>query len=654
MKQTTTLSQRITLIIGLQLSLTVLLGGSAIWRMSIASRGAQFLSSAVIPQAAVAEEISNDSSTMQLAARTYGFTGEDSQLKTAREAQGRLESALGKAKALAVSYPELVQLRQTAATAETQLASFAALMSATEKNITELTRIRSDLETNAKNFMKETAGYLASQNQKIREEIHAGLPADKLDERVTKIGGITGIITAGNTIRVTIFKAQTLRDATLLDALDGQFAEIQQNLDAIAHITYQPANLQKLQVVGAAVHAFEASARQIAESYRGSAAIAVKRQQAAQAFDEAIDVIQGSSMRQTDEFARSARANLDGSSRWLLAGLLAVVTLGVTISVLVVRRINRLLGNVTESLGAGSDQVAAAATQVSAASQSLAEGSSEQAATIEEISSSLEEVTSMTRYNAVNASSAKEAANQARSSAELGAEKMQEMQGAMEAVSRSSSDISKIIKTIDEIAFQTNILALNAAVEAARAGEAGAGFAVVAEEVRSLAQRSAQAAKETATKISEATARSELGVGLSRNVATVLQDILGKARDVDRLVSEVAAASQEQSTGLGQLAEAVCQLDKVTQSNAANAEETAAAAEELNAQSSELQHEAMGLAGLVGRSSHAAAKPAAPTASRPLPPALPAGPAVPPLPAPPRTNHASDPAADAALDLQFK
>jgi methyl-accepting chemotaxis protein len=266
----------------------------------------------------------------------------------------------------------------------------------------------------------------------------------------------------------------------------------------------------------------------------------------------------------------------------------------------IIRRATRALTKAADSLSQGALQVAAASGQVSSSSQSLAEGASEQAASLEEISSSVEELASMTRRNADSAQSGKAASGQARDAAEAGATEMAHMQTAMNAIQQSSNDISKIIKTIDEIAFQTNILALNAAVEAARAGEAGAGFAVVADEVRSLAQRSAVAARETADKIDDATKRSAQGVEISGRVAAGLQQILVKAREVDQLVGEVATASHEQSEGIGQINMAISQMDKVTQSNAASAEETASAAEELNAQSEELRTTSQQLAALVG------------------------------------------------------
>jgi methyl-accepting chemotaxis protein len=279
---------------------------------------------------------------------------------------------------------------------------------------------------------------------------------------------------------------------------------------------------------------------------------------------------------------------------------LLVVGLGVTVSILIGKSISRILRRLVGELNSGAEQTASAAGHVSASSQSLAEGSSEQAASLEETSASLEEMSSMTKRNAENAQKANDLAKQARSAAEKGAGDMQAMSTAMDAIKTSSDDIAKIIKTIDEIAFQTNILALNAAVEAARAGEAGMGFAVVADEVRNLAQRSAQAAKETAAKIEGAIAKTAQGVEINTKVGQALNEIVAKARQVDELAAEVASASREQTQGILQINTAVSQMDKVTQSNAATAEESAAAAEQLNAQAEIITQSVGELLKLVG------------------------------------------------------
>ncbi len=309
---------------------------------------------------------------------------------------------------------------------------------------------------------------------------------------------------------------------------------------------------------------------------------------------------------------------IDASARQARLVIVVITTVallaGALLSWFIVRRTNRVLATVAEQLGAGADQTAAAAGQVSSASQSLAEGASEQAASLEETSASLEEISSMTKRNAESANQAKQLSNQTRQAAEAGAASITEMQQAMGAIKESSASIAKIVKTIDEIAFQTNILALNAAVEAARAGEAGAGFAVVADEVRSLAQRSAQSAKETAGKIEESVVRSEHGVQISEKVAQSFGEIVAKARQVDELVAEIATASSEQSQGIGQVSTAVAQMDKVTQSNAAGAEESASASEELNAQAEVMRESVRELQSLVGAASHPS--PAAPAKAR--------------------------------------
>ena len=264
---------------------------------------------------------------------------------------------------------------------------------------------------------------------------------------------------------------------------------------------------------------------------------------------------------------------------------------------------NRALAGISESLQEGADQTASSAGQLSSASRSLAASTSEQSASVTEASASLEEISAMIRATAENASKAKEFAGQARGAAEVGKQTMEEMKQAMKSIEVSSLDIAKIVKNIDEIAFQTNILALNAAVEAARAGEAGAGFAVVADEVRSLAQRSAAAAKETADKIEAAIANSQRGSRSCSNVGESLEQIVERVAAADVLVAEIASAAREQSQGIRQVGVAMTQMDKVTQGNAASAEQSSSAAEELTNQAQLLQENVEQLQSLIASTS---------------------------------------------------
>jgi methyl-accepting chemotaxis protein len=287
------------------------------------------------------------------------------------------------------------------------------------------------------------------------------------------------------------------------------------------------------------------------------------------------------------------------------------------LSVFVARSIPRPFQLLINELASLSNSVNFASREVSAASQSLAEGASEQAASLEETSASLEEMTSMVKRNAEAASRAKIIANETRIAADAGSGDMTEMKTAMSEIRSSSTEVAKIVKGIDEIAFQTNILALNAAVEAARAGEAGAGFAVVADEVRNLAQRSALSARETAEKIADAIQKSERGVQIGIKVAANFEQIATKTREVDQYVAEIASASFEQAQGVSQVNIAVTQMDKVTQSNAASAEECAASAAQLSSQAGSVTGAVQTLQELVGGRRNTGAGSTAPTPSAP-------------------------------------
>ncbi len=256
------------------------------------------------------------------------------------------------------------------------------------------------------------------------------------------------------------------------------------------------------------------------------------------------------------------------------------------------RALNGALDNIEDTLAGAAtaaEQVASAASQISGGSQALAQGASEQASSLEEVSSSLQEMASMARQNTGNASEARSMAEGAADSTKKGVSGMGRLSVAMEKIKESSDSTAKIVKTIDEIAFQTNLLALNAAVEAARAGEAGKGFAVVAEEVRALAMRSAEAAKNTAELIDESVTNAQEGVTVHADVLAQLQEIEAGVTRVREVMAEIAAASEQQTDGVDEINGAVEEMNGVTQTTAASAEESASAAEELTGQSGRLR-----------------------------------------------------------------
>jgi methyl-accepting chemotaxis protein len=289
--------------------------------------------------------------------------------------------------------------------------------------------------------------------------------------------------------------------------------------------------------------------------------------------------------------------SLDAADAQVTASLLqaggvagALAAIGATLFYLLVSRsVVRPINRLTQGLAEGADQVRDASKQVSTSSQELARSTGEQASALEETSAALEQMSAMTQTNATHASEANNHTDQARDAAQAGDRTMQRLAEAMDAINHSAEKISRIIKVIEEIAFQTNLLALNAAVEAARAGEHGKGFAVVADEVRSLAQRAAQAAGETSQLIEESVGRAAEGTQVAGEFAEALTGIVADITKVSDLVSGITTASQEQAQGISQVNSAMGQIDKLTQGNAAGSEQSAAAAEQLSAQADTLK-----------------------------------------------------------------
>jgi methyl-accepting chemotaxis protein len=331
------------------------------------------------------------------------------------------------------------------------------------------------------------------------------------------------------------------------------------------------------------------------------------------------------SVDENHQFAEATSAAVDeavASGRLgIIVGLVLAFVVGGTVATLMIRRSGQVLRSSVTELRAAAQQVASASTHVATSAQSLSRGAAEQAASLEETSASMEEMASMTRRNAENSEQAAIVMRETERLVHGADAALHDMVASMTAIKESSDKVSRIIRTIDEIAFQTNILALNAAVEAARAGQAGMGFAVVADEVRALAHRSAQAAKDTAILIEESISRSNEGQDKMAQVTTAITAITTSAVTVKGLVDEVSVASRQQAQGIDQVSQAIAQMERVTQTTAATAEESAAASEQLKAQA----EAAMGVVSQLGTLVGSTGTPAAPVAAESQPSAPHAG-----------------------------
>jgi hypothetical protein len=295
------------------------------------------------------------------------------------------------------------------------------------------------------------------------------------------------------------------------------------------------------------------------------------------------------------------RGELDQSSlvNGLITALLLMATTTGAVIWLVRRQIAAPLDLVSGSLRRSVAELSVTAGAIGTASRQLAEGAQSQAAALEQTSASVEETASMAKRTAVDAANTQAAALATRTAAQTAAQAMDQMSAHMQGIKTAAANVTRILRTIDEISFQTNILALNAAVEAARAGEAGAGFAVVAEEVRSLAQRCAEAARSTAGLVEQVTVQVGQGGVISDQIAGHLQNILAKVENEDALVRQIAHASKEQGIGLAQINETVTAIDQVTQRNAGMSEQIADSSGELHRQANSLEGEVQALLALL-------------------------------------------------------
>ncbi len=419
--------------------------------------------------------------------------------------------------------------------------------------------------------------------------ICAGAYIDDIEKQVAKTGKVIeeGLVRLQQADAINQFSQQARLYASYYFAFGQQAEKVGEYLG----------RLKDLPVATDAV-------KKNADSYLEKFTARVRNNEARQKDVTQIDEVAGKVEKAASSVSEGAMAAFGGAASggkvaivgFILVGVLA----GLVFATLLARAIIIPIKRAISGLEKASDQVAAASGEVSSASQQLAEGSSEQAASLEETSSALEEITSMTRQNADNANQANHLMTDSGAIVHQANQTMANLTASMTEISKASEETQKIIKTIDEIAFQTNLLALNAAVEAARAGEAGAGFAVVADEVRNLAMRAAEAAKNTASLIEGTVKKVKEGNEFVGKTNEDFRKVSASVTKSGELVGEIAAASQEQAQGIGQVSTAVTEMDRVVQQNAANAEESAAAAEQMNAQAQQMKGYVQDLVTLVG------------------------------------------------------
>jgi methyl-accepting chemotaxis protein len=582
--------------------IAVIMGAIAIYNMNAVSTIAQTMRKKHVPGTIVSNDIERSAQATMYQARGYGFTENESFLDQARKNLSQTMSYIEGAEKLAVEQTMEV-LQKKAAAAKTVAAQYSEALEKTVELTGRLQTVLADSDAAAQNFIRGVGEYLDAQEKAMADLLEKNLTTaetvgteqqrqnlqQEIWIRTQRITAANDILDEGNAVIQNTWRAIASRDPEHFRATLGRFTEINHMLEGLRKETRQEGNLRIIADCSTAANSYLKCMEQFLEAWLAREAAGEQRNTLGEQVLAAVKETAEYEMGQIEKGAIQTDETLTTATWIIVVGLSIGTAVGIFVAIFLTRAITKPINRIIAGLTEGAQQVASASGQVSSASQSLAEGATEQAAGLEETSSSLEEMSSMTKQNADNAQQASVLAGEARKAAQGGAESMQRMSRAIDDIQKSSDETAKIIKVIDEIAFQTNLLALNAAVEAARAGEAGKGFAVVAEEVRNLAMRSAEAAKNTANMIEESVKNAKNGVAISGEVSKALGEIVDGIAKTTDLVGEIAAASAEQAQGIDQVNTAVAQMDKVTQQNAANAEESASASEELSAQAEAMQ-----------------------------------------------------------------
>lgn len=566
------------------LIIAVILGLIAILNMTRSGSNAKKLDKEYVPVVEKVSEIVYSLGQVRIAIRSYGLSETESYYETYKKEIVKFDKSVDELEIISNETKNMPELKNYINDVKKSTIDYKNYVEETKKVNDEIGKLRDEMLGISKVFMDSANQYLTSQNNKMLEEIKTKGNAERLE----KISNINTIINLGNSIRITNFRAQALRDSAMLSEAIATFTQINELLDKMKLVTKQDTNLQQIEAIRSSGDNYKTKLIEFQNVWKKRTEIEAMRTTKSNEVTDALDKINELGLTNTVKIAKSTNVSLTASTIIMMIGLTVAVILGIALSIIIISSITKSINRIVSSLKTGAEQVFQASEQLSFASQSLAEGSSEQAAAIEETSSTLDETSSMVQQNTENTKQASVLSNSAKESADKGNKEMEEMMKAMREIKASSSEISKIIKVIDDIAFQTNILALNAAVEAAGAGEAGMGFAVVAEEVRNLAQRSAQAAKDTADMIETSISRADRGAEIAEKVAHSLDEIRNQSKKVNEIMNEITTASQEQAQGIFQINKAVNQMEQVTQSIASGAEESASSSEELSAQAESL------------------------------------------------------------------
>lgn len=599
MGSTMTLGKRISMGFGILVFIMLVLGMVGVLNMRSASSDAVKLSDVYAPEVQVASDIFKATNDLRYNTRAFMLRDDEVALANAKKDFEVLKTYLSQAETLSTKY-NLKLLADNEKIVSRVLANYMASVERAEKNLANKKAYDAAMVDSAALFLKNTDEYSSSLENSFKQAIIDKADKTVLLNKVEETIALKKIMLIVTGARVYGQRAQVKNDVSMLEKAVGRFEELYKLIAQLNASTTNLSNLEQLKNIESAAKSYEASLRGFVEVMYKSAEESKLLVKIAIEMIDAAEAVSTLGLNTVRDVSKESTSSLNTASFVMIIGLVLAFFISIVVAFFIIRSIVKIVTESVQSLAEGTTQVVSASEQISSASVSLAEGASSQASSVEEVSATIEQATASNNQNADNSREANILAQHSNDAAKIGNQRVVELMGAMEQITASSQKIARIIKTIDEIAFQTNLLALNAAVEAARAGEHGLGFAVVAEEVKNLAERSAGAAKEITGIIEASIDQVKMGTDVANKTKESFTDILNGIKKTSDLIGEIAISAKEQAEGMNQIAIAMGSVDQVTQQNASASEETAAAAEELNAQALSMLDNVAEIAALAG------------------------------------------------------
>ena len=596
-----TIGQKIKLSLLIVICVFSVISAVSVWKLLAVGEKAEILANEYAKEAEIANNIEASILQAMYEVRAYSYTYDEKYADKASGLLDKLNDYVAQAKKLSLEATHLVKLKDVTTSLSSHIEEYEKLFGEQRDLVKQYKDAQAGLSKAGAEFEKNISEYITNQEESLSSELAKGADGSN-DASIlwAKRAQISNkIIDLGNAVRLACWKSQAMRDPKLVKDAMPLFEEMDKDLGVLRGISKEEKSLRSIENVQMAVNNYKKNINMLLQEFSGMLDNNDKRRAAGLTVQQVASEITNLGIQGTVTRAKEAEESVNYTINLTLMAALIGIALGIVLAVIMSGGIGRTLKKLSDSLSNVSDQIAGAASHQSNESQSLAHGAADQASALEETSASLEELLSMTQQNTDNTRVAEEKAKNANKVSRDGKDAISRLAQAIEKIKTSACETATIIGAIDDIAFQTNLLALNAAVEAARAGDSGKGFAVVAEEVRSLAQRSADAARNTGDLIKVSQQHADNGVTVAAEVTKILEVIAEEANHVSSLITTIHSASQEQQAGIGQISTAVTQMDKVTQGLAASAEESAAASEQLAAQASELRDNVRSLQSMI-------------------------------------------------------